>query len=948
VSEEPLEPKSTPTGTEVPVKASEGLQVATSVGEQPPVDSGKPSVAGGSMSAGGGQPSAVSGLTSKCGCCRGLAAETPATVLNRSGLSAIAYRVGTHAQFKRSMLAGLSTSERTALAGLRTRDDDDFSIALLDAWAMVADVLTFYQERLANESYLRTATERRSILELARLTGYQPSPGVAASVCLAFTVDDAQGAPGEAVVDVGTKVQSVPGQNETAQTFETIESATVRAEWNEVKPATTRPTTVSADTETVYFTGTDTKLKPGDGILIVKTGDESFWDFCIVTSVEEDFEKKRTKVDLSPSKRASGSTLPYGSDDNLGFYAMSLQASLFGHNAPAWYMACSNSTLTPTQFSDNGIAGDWIDLDAVYPAVGVGTRAVLLCGNYSYLCPGDTVTTVSRSDFGVTGRVTQIGPIPTSNPGPSDFELRTTAAYIQTEELELAEEPMTATVDLLLKCEPDMLAPVQGDVIELDRQVWGLETDKRLMLSGKPVRVRFGATPEGACPADVFDGVESYILLEAPVSTDEGQAMLIGNRAGDESSVVCGEDNSATLMPSQADDGVVAEPVEVKSVTGEIEVTLQSSLSRIYDRETVAISANVILATHGESVSEVLGSGDASRPYQTFDLKQSPLTHVAASNPTGAESTLAVLVNDVLRNQAPYLYGRSADERVYVSRTDDDGVVTVEFGDGETGARVMTGQENVTATYRKGIGLAGNVRAGQLTMLMTRPLGVKGVTNPCAATGAQDTETRDQARQTAPTKVLTLDRAVSLQDYEDYARTFAGIDKALATWTRLGERSAIVLTVAGPEGVTVDEDGETADALREALRDYGDPYVPILIRSFRPSSFTLAADVQVAPDYLWENVQPLVETALLSAFSFDARSFGQPVALSEVVTVIQNLSGVAAVHVTLLQKNGTSGLEDPLPAELPEADAGAEVQGAELLTIDPDGLELTEMEEASG
>jgi len=48
----------------------------------------------------------------------------------------------------------------------RTRADDDFAIGLLDAWAVVSDVLTFYQERIANESYLRIATaERRSVLE---------------------------------------------------------------------------------------------------------------------------------------------------------------------------------------------------------------------------------------------------------------------------------------------------------------------------------------------------------------------------------------------------------------------------------------------------------------------------------------------------------------------------------------------------------------------------------------------------------------------------------------------------------------------------------------------------------------------------------------------------------------------------------------------------------------
>ena len=57
---------------------------------------------------------------------------------------------------------------------------------------MVADVLTFYQERLANESFLRTASERRSILELARLIGYELHPGVAASGFLAFTLDDAR------------------------------------------------------------------------------------------------------------------------------------------------------------------------------------------------------------------------------------------------------------------------------------------------------------------------------------------------------------------------------------------------------------------------------------------------------------------------------------------------------------------------------------------------------------------------------------------------------------------------------------------------------------------------------------------------------------------------------------------------------------------------------------
>src|SRR5580700_7603820 len=122
-----------------------------------------------------------------CGCCAATSVQTPQPRNNAPGLSAVNYRVGAWASFKESMLARLSSSDYPALSALKTRDDDDFTIAFLDATAMVLDVLTFYQERLANESYLRTAVQRQSLSELAGLIGYQPSPAVAAQTCLAFT-----------------------------------------------------------------------------------------------------------------------------------------------------------------------------------------------------------------------------------------------------------------------------------------------------------------------------------------------------------------------------------------------------------------------------------------------------------------------------------------------------------------------------------------------------------------------------------------------------------------------------------------------------------------------------------------------------------------------------------------------------------------------------------------
>src|SRR5215831_11775539 len=114
------------------------------------------------------------------------------------------------------------------LKHLTIRDSADPAIALLDSWAIVGDVLSFYQERIANEGYLPTAVERRSILELARLVGYKLRPGVSASVYLAFTVaKDFDG-----ILPAGTRAQSIPGAGETSQFFETADPLPARYSWN--------------------------------------------------------------------------------------------------------------------------------------------------------------------------------------------------------------------------------------------------------------------------------------------------------------------------------------------------------------------------------------------------------------------------------------------------------------------------------------------------------------------------------------------------------------------------------------------------------------------------------------------------------------------------------------------------------------------------------------------
>lgn len=240
-------------------------------------------------------------MTELCDCCEGIEALTPLSTANRPGLENLSYRVGTHAIFLKTMKARLSSSEFPALNALKTRDSSDPTIALLDAWALVADVLTFYQERIANEGYLRTATERRSVLELGRLVGYTLRPGVSATVYPAFMMEQGYNKNGE--IPKGTRIQSIPGTGEMPQYFETSERIEAREEWNELKPRLSQSQKITESTEDLYFQGTATNLKANDPLLL----DFGNTNRTVhrVKAIETDNTANRTKVTLQKPSRAN-------------------------------------------------------------------------------------------------------------------------------------------------------------------------------------------------------------------------------------------------------------------------------------------------------------------------------------------------------------------------------------------------------------------------------------------------------------------------------------------------------------------------------------------------------------------------------------------------------------------------------------------------------------------
>jgi len=900
-------------------------------------------------------------MTQTCGCCVGIETITPEPTANRPGLTALSYRIGTHATFLETMLARLSGGDYPKLAELTTRETNDPAIALMDAWAVVADVLSFYNERIINEGYLATATERRSILELARLVGYELRPGVASSVYLAYSLDT--NTTDEVLIPKGARSQSLPGPGELPQSFETSEDLKARAKWNNLKPRLTQPQTKSSieqgdgKNKRIYLKGVSANLKPNDPLLIVfpDTVDAGFFR---VKEVFSDTAANRTLVTLLetvtnkpapvlrppiniignltlapsvyrkilfrplnlsyPTFNVSASfqaqTLTQADESNLngatksadaallrktlagrelGFsvlkifaptlqetltaaaknaqvteensikvYALRAKTSLFGHNAPKepkYEPALSGEIPNPnagnlmpqTSWPEWNLASDetakTLYLDRRYEEILPDSYIAVLMNNKPQILEVADVQYLSRSAYGISGETTKIklnAEWGLNTNATIDSTIRKTIVYAQSELLELAEEPIEGP-----------LCAGEDRLIELDGVYEGLESGRWIVVSGER-------------EIDGTSGVRSSELaLLADVSLDVKE---INDTALD-------GDKLHTF------------------------IKLANKLEYCFKRDTVTIYGNVVKATHGETRQEVLGSGDGAKMLQSFTLKQPPLTYVSASNPSGVDSTLKVYVNNIAWHETDALAGLAPTDRKFITKTDNEDKTSMIFGNGREGARLPSGIENIKAEYRNGIGKQGNVKAGQISLLTTKPLGTKAVINPLKASGGADKESRDQARKNAPLAIKALDRLVSVQDYQDFARSYAGIGKASAVELTDGRRQLVHVTVAGADDGLIDTNSDLYGNLRQSLLSYGDPSLAIRLEVRELMLLVIEARLRILPDYLWEPVVVKVRGAMLAAFSFECRELGQDVLLSEVISVMQAIPGVAYVDVDVLR-----------------------------------------------
>jgi predicted phage baseplate assembly protein len=1006
-------------------------------------------------------------MIADCGCC--VPEVGTAGLWNPPGASTLTYRVGTHGSFLRAMLARLATvgiGEKNPLEELRVRAGDDPSIALLDAWATVADVLTFYQERIANEGFLRTATERRSVVELARLIGYQVRPGVAATTTLAYNLDDLPGTETVAVVPAGSRAQSVPGPGELPQSFETSADLSARSSWNTLHPRMTRPTVLSAATSVVYVTGIATGVRPNDRLLL-DTGQPKP-DARAVATVTPDAAADRTELVLQPvtalaAPAAPGAPAaqpaipargvglmtplmgalrrpPSRSPEDRAFLRRDpatvfapesdLGGQLLGATDPAlraalyraWGATTSDgppvreplevlriravpygatAPLKPV-LNENGVAVDSEEWPLVSSAVlrasvtyqNAAPTAVVVevsdgqrTATASLPLPTDQVVqlpqlgsvrvveprdpagvgtgVVTLTYSGVLERTVTVGePPPVINvaapvaggvgtgPVPVVFDDEPTFVWRPDVGQTLTRAENGGRITVRLRQRPRTVdvsyerarPPVDRKVLPLDTVYDGIVPNTWLVIERPGTAVvnwiekvetvtrnsynlpatitQLTLTDDWLGPTDtllsavrrvsVYAQAEPLQIADEPWTDDIAGATIpldalyegltTGRRL-----VLTGERTDVPHTPGvEATELVMLAGVEQAVLPDRpgdrvhTTLVLTTALAYTYRRATVRLRGNVVAATHGETSADVLGSGNGATPGQSFPLRRSPLTYLPADTPNGTRSTLEVRVDGVRWHESDDPLGLGPTDHAYRTSTADDDTTTVLFGDGVHGARLPTGTENVTATYRTGIGAGGNLPEGRITQLQTRPLGVNGVTNPLPASGGADRDSLDQARRNVPLGVLALDRLVSVSDYADFARARTGIGKASALRLSDGVRSVVHLTIAGADDADVEVGSGLFQSLRGSLHRFGDPNLPVVLAVRELVLMVVRIRVAIDADHSWPLVEPQLRARLLERFGFDRRELGQHVLRSEIAATVQSVPGVIGADVAAM------------------------------------------------
>jgi hypothetical protein len=785
--------------------------------------------------------------------------STPIT--NLPGLSQIAYRAGNFNDFRRALLTPLLAApgqpplEQSLTAWQSGVGADpsvvDLAVMMVEWWAYLADILTFYNERIANEDYLGTAALPETPAALIKLLGYRPRPAIGATGTLGALVTPSlaagMGANQKITLPKGLQFQSKPGPGGAPQTFE-LAAATPIGAPDQVM-AVTPPFLVAKYVSRVESSG--------------------FHHFLEI----REFVSYGILLQGSVKSVSNGSLLMLGArDDTIAATLITLSAP------PAVQTVASGGKQTLLTFTDTPPSG----LSAENARLSRANQSASLWTVNGSPFTSDTVIELA----GLARQVRPNDYVAFTAPGQTPQLIKVTSVADVLGDACSAGGPTSVSTGGSGK-------PIPIPVLHTELTL-ATSLSSGLKSSAVAVSVLFGWVEIGTLvdqPPALWDGVSTSLQPVQPGQFVPGASIpILVQDANGTGEAGAGDATTTSLSATWP-----------AATTTPFSPGLQPPVSVFY---------NLLPVTEGKTVAnEIVGSGDATVPGQSFILAKSPVTYLTKGS--SYASTIALTVNGQPCTEVPSFYGQAANARVFVTREDAQQNTHIAFGDGVNGARLPTGTNNVVATYRVGAGAA-LPPAGKLTVIAQAYPGLQAVVNPVAVSGGSDADPASLIRQYAPRSVLTFGRAVSVFDYQALAAQAPGVSMAQAVWSwdEMNQWAGVTVYVAGQSGV--------ATSVQALLNAAGDPNRPVRVLTATAITVTLTLALIVTPgmdpNAITANVSTALCDPLAGLFSPVGIGIGQGLFDSNIEEVVLAVSGVIAIASSQFAANG---LVDANPLHLP-------------------------------
>ena len=300
------------------------------------------------------------------------------------------------------------------------------------------------------------------------------------------------------------------------------------------------------------------------------------------------------------------------------------------------------------------------------------------------------------------------------------------------------------------------------------------------------------------------------------------------------------------------------------------------------------------LVTEGERFTEVYTSTGLTN--QRITLRQSGVVteSIIVNVAEGTNGTA------VRYTYSPRILDGTTSSLIFAVDIDADNNSILYFGNGVNG-KIPTTNTDITITYRRSRGSAGNVSVGAIsglesTTVPSKPSldGLVVIPNTTSAAGGVDIESINSLKYNIPVAFRTQDRAVSLQDYMDIVKRVPGIIKSTAY---LSGSTVQILALEEPSSYGSSNTLVLDSIKQQEVIDYLAPRQIAYVTSTVGASVTLTpvnivGTVQVKNGFVQQVVYNNVVTAIKDLFSFDNSDFAGKVSLGDVYRAMLAVTGV--------------------------------------------------------